>query len=244
MLITSLDNAKVKHWWKLNQKRYRHQQKQFLVEGMHGVLEACKCNRVLDLILEQDVIFPTQLNPIYVTKDIIKKISNLTSPPDVMAVCAIKDEEELIGSKYLLLDGIQDPINLGVIIRSAVAFNIDTIVLGANTVDCYNPKVVRATQGMLFHLNIIRQDLLNVIPILKQKGISVIGTKVTHGEDIRNLNLKDNYALVVGNEGSGVSDETLALCDDIIYIDMSAKCESLNVGVAASIILYELNKRS
>jgi RNA methyltransferase, TrmH family len=243
MLITSLDNEKVRHWRKLNNKKYRTEKNLFLVEGMHGVLEACKRNNIVELILEKDEVFPTQLSPVYVTKDVLKKISKLETPPPIMAVCQMNETCELIGNKYILLDGIQDPINLGVIIRSAVAFNIDTIVLGSNTVDCYNPKVVRATQGMLFHINIVRKDLTESILELKNKGIPILGTKVTYGQNINKIDIKDKYALVVGNEGSGVKEEILDLCDQCLYIDMGSRCESLNVSVATSIILYEFNKR-
>lgn len=143
-----------------------------------------------------------------------------------------------------MLDGIQDPGNLGTIIRSSVAFNVDTIILGSNTVDLYNPKVVRATQGMLFHTNIINADLKDVILELKAKEIPIYGTKVEYGEDVRNFPSKDKkrYGLVVGNEGAGVSDEVLDLCDKYIYIDMNECVESLNVSIATSIILYELNR--
>ena len=143
-----------------------------------------------------------------------------------------------------MLDEIQDPGNLGTIIRSAVAFNVDTIVLSPNTVDLYNSKVIRATQGMMFHANIVIAELGDVIKELKEKEIPVYGTRVDFGEDIRHLKDKDRkkYCLIMGNEGNGVREEILDMCDEFFYIDMNEKVESLNVGVATSIFLYELNR--
>jgi RNA methyltransferase, TrmH family len=241
MLITSLDNNKVKDWKKLSDRKYREKTKTFLIEGMHLILEAYKKGYIKELILEQDEVLPIDVDTTYVTNDIINKISSLETPVNMLAVCNM-DEKEVIGDKILLIDGIQDPGNLGTIIRSAVAFNIDTIVLGDNTVDCYNPKVIRASQGMIFHINIINKNLIDIIPIIKDNNIKVYGTKVTYGNDIKEIDIKDKYALVMGNEGNGVSEEVLELCDEYLYIDMNPVCESLNVAIATSIILYELNK--
>ena len=147
-----------------------------------------------------------------------------------------KKKEEDYKNKLILIDSIQDPGNLGTIIRSAVAFNIDTVVLGNNTVDLYNEKVIRATQGLLFHINIIKRKL-------KNDNYQILGTKVTHGTLVENISLKNKYAFIMGNEGNGVDEELLDLCDDYLYIGMNDLCESLNVGVASSIILYELDKK-
>ena len=154
MLITSLDNDRIKGYVKLKDRKYRKKEKKFIVEGMHLVLEACKKGIVEELILEKDVVLPINLPTIYVTNEIIHKISEMESPSNVMALCNMT-EGEIIGEKILMLDEIQDPGNLGTIIRSAVAFNVDTIVLSPNTVDLYNPKVIRSTQGMMFHINIV-----------------------------------------------------------------------------------------
>lgn len=243
MLITSLDNERIKGYIKLKDRKYRKKTNTFIVEGMHLVLEACKKNVVEELILEKDVALPIDLPTVYVTSDIINKISQMDSPSDVMALCRMENNT-LSGDRILLLDGIQDPGNLGTIIRSAKAFNVDTIVLSPDTVDLYNPKVIRATQGMLFHINIVTCDLATVIKELKEKEIPVYGTRVDYGENVTNLKAKDKkrYALVMGNEGNGVRDDVLNMCDEYLYIDMNEEVESLNVGVATSIILYELNK--
>ncbi len=241
MVIKSLTNEKVKKYLKLQDRKYRHKTKTFIVEGKHLVIEAYKQNIIKELILEENETFLLNNDVVYVTKDIIKKISTLETPSTIMALCTMKEEEE-IGNKILILDQIQDPGNLGTIIRSACAFNIDTIILGNNTVDVYNPKVIRATQGMMFHTNIIEKDLLKVIPTLKEKGITIYGTDVVDGEETTNIELSDKYALVMGNEGSGVSDQINELCDRNLYIKTNKYTESLNVAIAASILLYEFNR--
>lgn len=241
MLITSLDNSKVKDYKKLQLRKYREKKKQFLVEGEHLVLEAFKTGCIEELILEKDEIFPLDVETVYVTNEIINKISTLEVPQNIMALCNMKSSD-FLGKKILLLDEIQDPGNLGTIIRSAVAFNIDTIVLGNNTVDVYNPKVVRASQGMIFHINIISRPIVDVIKKLKEDNFLIYGTKVTHGDSLKNIIAPEKYAIVMGNEGNGMTQEVTELCDKFIYIDMNQNCESLNVGVATSIILYQLNK--
>ncbi len=245
MLITSLDNDKIKKYARLKDKKYRDEENQFIVEGMHLVLEAYKQGLIDELILEQDEVSLLNCPKVYVTKEIIKKITTLETPANILAVCHKKEVLSEYGNRLLLLDKIQDPGNLGTIIRSAKAFNIDTIILGDETVDIYNPKVVRATQGTMFHLNIVSRNLKELLPELKNQEIPIYGTRVEFGDDISCLKNKDKnkYALIMGNEGNGVSKDILELCDKYIYIDMNHTVESLNVAIATSILLYELNRR-
>lgn len=244
MLITSLDNDRIKGYIKLKDRKYRKKTNTFIVEGRHLVLEAYKAGKIIELILEKDEVLPLDLPIVYVTNEIINRISEMETPSTVMALCKMDEEEEVKGEKILMLDGIQDPGNLGTIIRSSLAFNVDTIVLSPECVDLYNPKVIRSTQGMLFGINIIRKDLEPIIEELKEKEIPVYGTKVEYGEDVVNLKDKDRkkYALIMGNEGQGVRREILDMCDKYLYIDMNDQVESLNVAVATSILLYEFNK--
>lgn len=244
MLITSLDNDRIKSYIKLKDRKYRKKTKTFIVEGMHLVLEAYKSGNLIELILEKDEVLPIDVPTIYVTNEIINKISSLDNPSKVMGLCKMNDNKEVTGNKILLLDGVQDPGNLGTIIRSSLAFNVDTIVTSLDTVDLYNPKVLRSTQGMIFHLNIVNMDLTEAITKLKKEEYPIYGTKVEYGIDVSTLPKKDRrkYALVMGNEGNGISSEVSALCDKFLYIDMNDKVESLNVAVATSILLYELNK--
>ena len=153
-----------------------------------------------------------------------------------------KNEVFKINNKILMLDGVQDPGNLGTIIRSSVAFNVDTIIVSNDTVDMYNSKVLRATQGMIFNINIIERNIEDTIVNLKKNGYIVYGTKVNGGKSLKSVEKSKKFAIIMGNEGKGVSSSILDLCSDYIYIDMNSNCESLNVGVATSIILYELDK--
>ena len=243
MIITSLDNDNVKKWKKLCKKKYRDEFGIYLVEGEHLVEEAYKSG-VLDKVIVLDGEDYSYDNIIYVSYEVMKAISSLDTPNRIMGVCKKKESSELLGKKYLLLDGVQDPGNLGTIVRSAVAFNIDTIVLSNDTVDLYNPKVLRSTQGMIFHTNIIECDLVDVINKLHDKNITVYGTDVNNGIDARELSSLDktSFALVMGNEGNGVRKEVKELCDKNLYINMNENVESLNVGVATSILLYELGR--
>ena len=245
MLITSLSNEKIKEYIKLKEKKYRKINNLFIVEGEHLVEEAHKKGVLKELLLLDGIDIDIDVPKTFVTKEIINKITDLETCPNILGVCEIINNNSLIGDKYLLLDNIQDPGNLGTIIRSAKAFNVDTIVLSKDTVDLYNPKVVRATQGIMFHTNIVVGDLELVIRELKKSGIKVFGTDVETGmlpSDIPSIN-KDKYALVMGNEGSGVKSTIKELCDDNLYIKMNSEVESLKVAVATSIILYELSRR-
>lgn len=241
MIITSLNNEKIKYLTKLNQKKYRSDT--FLVEGKHLVEEAYKKNLVKLLIVLEDYKLDNidNVDTIKVSYDVMKKISLTDTPPKIMAE-VIKKEDKKIGNKVIILDDITDPGNLGTIIRSAVAFNFDTIILSNNTTDLYNPKVIRATEGMLFNINIIRDNLLNIISKLKEEKYFILGTKVTNGKDITKYHNINKIALIMGNETRGMNRDLDNLCDDYIHIKMNNKCESLNVGVSASILMYELNK--
>lgn len=244
MLITSLDNDKIKEYSKLKEKKYRDKTGLFIVEGEHLVLEAYRAGLIKEILLEQDSVFPIDTEITYVTQDILNKLSDVETPSYIMAVCYKKNEDFSIGNKILMLDGIQDPGNLGTIIRSAKAFNVDTILLSNVSVDLYNSKVIRATQGMMFHINIKRCNLLSYVSELKSKEIPIYVTRVEYGDDIRNLVDKDKlkYCLVMGNEGNGVSEEMKEVADRYIYINMNEMVESLNVSIATSILLYELGR--
>ena len=244
MVITSLDNEKVKKYRKLQKRKYRDEYQEYIVEGMHLVLEAYKTGMLEELILEENESLPLPTPYVYVTKEVIKKISTMDTPSTVMGLCRKIPQQEVKGNRILILDEIQDPGNLGTIIRSAVAFGIDTIVLSENTVDLYNPKVLRATQGMFFHINIISRSAFEIIALLKNLDIPIYGTKVEYGVDVRSLSAKDKerFALIVGNEGNGVRLEISNLCDRNLYIAMKDSVESLNVAVATSILLYELGR--
>ncbi len=242
MLYSSLDNKKIKELKKLNIKKYRDTSNYFLVEGEHLVLEAYKKGYLRELILEENTNFSLPIETNYITHNVLKSLTNLDTPQPILGVCEKKEKSDISGSKILILDNIQDPGNLGTIIRSAVAFNVDTLIISKNSVDIYNSKVIRASQGLIFHLNIVTCDLLEIIPKLKNIDYKIFGTQVTGGKSLKSIEKKKKFAIIMGNEGNGVSEEILSLCDEYLYIDMNKNCESLNVGVATSIILYELDK--
>ena len=241
MVITSLENQKVKDVVKLQSKKYRDLTNTFVVETEHLVEEAEKAGIIKDLFLVEDE-FVDNNDTYFVTNEVMRKMSSMESPSNVLAVCEKNNSKEIIGDKILLIDGVQDPGNLGTIVRSSVAFGVTTIVLSPDTVDLYNPKVIRATEGMFCHINIITMDLEEAINIIKSKGIKVYGTNVVDGVSVTSITDKNKYALIVGNEGNGVKQNIQDLSDANLYIPMKDNVESLNVGVACSILLYELEK--
>ncbi len=242
-MITSLENKEIKKYLKLKKKKYRDLEKLFLVEGEHLIKEAEKSNSLVKVILTEDKELETNKEILYVTHEIMKKLSNLDTPPEMIGVCKINDNNKVGGNIILALDDIQDPGNLGTIIRSAVAFNIKTILLSENTVDLYNPKVLRSTQGLLFYTNVIRCDLEKELKKLKEEQYSIYVTNVEEGKEINKMNVAEKLVLVMGNEGNGVSSNIKSLKDENIYIKTNNLVESLNVGVATSILLYELDSK-
>lgn len=240
MIYTSINNPKIKELSKLKIKKQRDKLGLFLVEGAHLVKEAYESGYLKELLLLENSEFKLDVLTNYVTENVLKYLTDVETPAGIIGVCEIK-QMNLHGNKLLLLDGIQDPGNLGTIIRSSVAFNVDTIIINDKCADPYSNKVVRASQGMLFKTNIVKEDLNKFIKEIKGK-IPIYGTKVTNGKNVKNLEKISKFAIIMGNEGQGVSQELLDLCDEYLYIPMNKKCESLNVGVATSIILYELMK--
>lgn len=239
MIYTSVNNQKIKELKKLQTKKYRDQTRLFIVEGDHLVKEAYNAGILKEIIILEGLKLNLDVNISYASKEVIKYLSSVDTPQNIIGICEKKDFTE-ITDKIIALDNIQDPGNLGAIIRSALAFNINTILLSSNTVDLYNPKVIRASQGMMFKLNIIRVDLEEKIRELKQNGYQILTTNVNGGKDIKTLEKQKKICIIMGNEGNGVSEPLQKLSDEYIYIKMNEKCESLNVAVATSIILYEL----
>lgn len=241
MVISSVDNKKIKLINSLKISKKRKEFGLFVVEGMHLVEEAYKNGFLEEIFLleNEQLEFSCNMDITYVTYEVMEKITTLKTPSNVIGICKIKNNNEVIGNKILLLDDIQDPGNLGTIIRSACAFSIDTIILSRNSVDLYNEKVIRSTQGMIFKVNVIVDDLKDVINELKSDNYLILGTDVNNGINVREIK-PSKFALIMGNEGSGIKEEIKRMCDKNLYIKMNHDCESLNVGVATSILLYEL----
>ena len=162
-IITSLENKKIKYINKLKNKKFRDEEGIFVIETKHLVEEAYKSGFLTELYLvdtniESNILEDDKINKYQITKEIMNKISSLESPSNFLGL--VKKLPTLnYGNRLLILDNIQDPGNLGTIIRSAVAFNLDTLILSNDCVDLYNDKTIRSSEGMLFKLNILRKDL-------------------------------------------------------------------------------------
>ncbi|WP_110927169.1 TrmH family RNA methyltransferase [Bacillus massiliglaciei] len=247
--IESVKNPKVKQWKKLQMKKERDKTGTYLVEGFHLVEEALKENLVMEVIISQEAEMPAHFKiegteVIYVKNDVMKAICDTETPQGIAAVCEqrIFSMAQVKPERILLLDAIQDPGNLGTIIRTADAAGADAVVLGEGCADPYSPKVVRSTQGSLFHVPVIRGNLSEVIDGFSRIGIPVYGTALENAVPYEQMEKADRFALLVGNEGQGVAPALLQKTTKNLYIPIFGRSESLNVGVAAGILLYHLRK--
>lgn len=236
MLYTSINNKKIKDLSLLKQKKYRDRDGLFIVEGKHLVTEAFNSGNLVELYVLEGLDFKLDVITNYINLKIVKYLTDVENPSGVFGVC-MKVKSELKEGKILILDGVQDPGNMGTIIRSAVAFNVDTIAINDKCADIYNSKVIRSTQGMIFSSNIIKIDLVSFVKEIS-KTHKVYTTKVDGGKNIKDVQKRGKFAIIMGSEGSGVSTELMNLSSEYLYIPMNKKCESLNVAVATSIILY------
>ena len=223
MIIESVNNKKVKNWLKLKVKKYRDKEGLFLE------------------IIASDISFKVDNIPFNLVSDaVLKKLSSQVSSTKVIAVVEKIKTKEIKGD-VSILDDIQDPGNLGAIIRSAVAFGIDTLILSNETVDLYNEKVIRASEGMIFKLNYKRGNLEEEITNLKGLNYQIWGTDVADGTDLKSIKKESKLAIIIGNEGKGMNERYKDLCDKLINIRINPNCESLNASVAASIIFYQIS---
>jgi RNA methyltransferase, TrmH family len=242
--IHSAKNPQVKQWKKLHTKKERENTGTYLVEGFHLVEEALKAeNVVVELIISEDVDIPPRMDygsiPVtQINKEVIKELSETETSQGIFAVCKQSNPEIAEAKSYLLLDAVQDPGNLGTIIRTADAAGIDAVIVGNGSVDIYNSKVLRSAQGSHFHLPIIRGDLSEWIHKLKVSNIPIYGTALENGTVYSNVSPSDSFAIMLGNEGNGIQTELLNQTDQNLYIPIYGQSESLNVSVAAGILLY------
>ena len=181
-------------------------------------------------------------NCLYVTKKLFLSISDVTTPQGVLAVIEKKKGTEQIDYNddiIVALDGIQDPGNLGTILRTVDSANLKQIILSKNSADPYNPKVVRSTMGAIFRVNIIEaENLAEILKEIKKHNFDVVVTSLETEESIYNLEYK-NKIIVIGNEANGVSKEIQEIADKKVKIPMLGKTESLNASVATGIMVYE-----
>ncbi|WP_246941041.1 TrmH family RNA methyltransferase [Bacillus pinisoli] len=245
--IESKKNPQVKQWKKLQTKKERDKTDLFIIEGAHLVEEALKYTGiVVELLYAESFQLPYSWNLdgidlFLVTDDILHEIGDTETPQGVAAICRkpnVTLDNDL--SSALLIDAVQDPGNLGTLIRTADAAGIDQIIIGDGTVDIFNSKVLRASQGSIFHIPISRGNLSEWIEKLKSSGHAVYGTSLEGAEPYQQVHHAGPFALIVGNEGRGVQKELLSQTTQNLYIPIYGKAESLNVTIAAGILLYYL----
>lgn len=242
--ITSTKSETIKRLKRLMTKKGRQETGQFLVEGEHLVDEAIRAGRLVQLIIGESytpkATWRVDEMPVLELSDhVADLLSETEKTQGVFAVVKIAPVERKM-SKVLVLDRIQDPGNLGTMIRTADAAGFDTVLLGKGTVDPYNAKVVRATQGSLFHVNVKAVDLLETLPELKEAGFHVYGTALSKATSYEQVRFADKVALVIGNEAQGVHPDVLGLCDSRVHIPVLGEAESLNAAVAAGILMYRI----
>lgn len=251
--IESTQNALVKHWKKLvTSKKDRDKSEEFVVEGFHLVEEALKTEgTILHLIVREDLELPAgwktdNLQLIQVTRAVAKELVETEQSQGIFAHCRQPehtDEEAASWKKLLFIDAVQDPGNIGTMIRTADAAGMDAVILGKGSADPFNPKTVRSAQGSHFHIPVVKGDLAEWIDRAKAAGVKVIGTGLQNAVDHYSVSPLKEFALIVGNEGSGVASEYLSKVETIVKIPLYGKAESLNVAIAAGILLYTYGKQ-
>jgi TrmH family RNA methyltransferase len=255
--ITSIHNPKIKLWSQLLTKRGREAQGKFILEGVHLIREALQANIEIEVMLfSLEKGYPSELpelndlvcEVIGVSDAVLAKCSDTQTPQGVLAVALkpmyLKEQLwEQAEGLVVVIDGLQDPGNLGTIIRSADAVGATGIVLGRGTVDLYNPKTIRSTMGSLFHLPILEYELHELLPLAREKGIQLVSTSLQAEQSCYELDLTKATWFIVGNEGSGVSAELQPYVSQQTIIPMLGKAESLNVAMAATVLLFEAGRQ-
>lgn len=256
MVITSKDNEQVKHIKKLKEKKYREEYGEFIVEGIKMVEEAIVENaKIKSIIICDDCktqnSIPNELmyeiaklNCIYVSEKVFNFITDVINPQGILAVIEKPNLKEnkinYENDNFLILDGIQDPGNIGTILRTVDSLNINQIIVSNDTADIYNPKVVRSTMGAIFRVKVVESDdLVKTVKEMKKHKIKIYATDLNTDKTIYNISYEKS-AIIIGNEANGVSIKMLQNADERIKIPMLGKTESLNAAVATSIILYEV----
>ena len=244
--ITSITNPYIKDLAKLKEKKYRSLTNKYIIEGKHLVDDAYQEGLLKEVISTNlDILNNYQeVSKIKVNQQILNKLSDTTSPQDILGICEIKNiDVDYNNYKHiLLLDDVKDPGNVGTLIRTALAFDIDLVLLSNSSCDIYNSKVVRSTQGAIFKIDIAYKDLCKEMDSIKKAGIKVISTSLSADKEIKDIGSIDKYAIILGNEASGVSHNIQRQADINVIIPISKRIESLNVAIAGAIMMYEVNK--
>lgn len=251
-VISSVNNPQIKEIVKLSKDPvYRREQQRFVVEGIHLVSEALKKGIVQAVYLTDEsydelrelLPFSDEHLFIIIKEHVANKISMTVKSQGIFAICAMTPQAIDYDHDILLLDKVQDPGNIGTLIRSAASFDFKTVIASPASVSFYNDKVIRATQGNFFQINLIREYLMQTISDLKADGYVIIGTRMhEESKPLNKIKIKDNqkYALIIGNESKGISPEISQFIDFNILIPMEEQVESLNAAVAGSILMYQI----
>lgn len=251
--IESKDNNFFKEAKKLKERKFRQRENKFILEGFRLIEEAIKAKMEIESIIlleeSKESFYKSNLlseniieEKIFVlNKNLFMQISSTENPQGILAIVKNKEFElDLNKEFFLICDKVQDPGNLGTIIRTAHAAGVDGIILTKGTVDIYNDKTIRSTMGSMFYLPIFYDDSdFSLIKKLKENKFNIVTTSLKESRNFFDENLKGKIVLAVGNEGNGISDELFDLADKKVKIPMPGNAESLNVAVAASIILFE-----
>lgn len=245
--IKSRKNPIVAHLKKLGaDSDYRRSHKEFVCDGEKLLFEAVSNKADIKAVLlagKKPDWLNDDIHLYKVAQDIIESVSPLKNPQNVIFSCGMQEQDALpeTGGFHVVLEGIQDPGNLGTIIRTAAAFSVSSVILTGACADPYNPKTIRATMGAIFRQRLLATDLGGLID-LKLQGLRLYGAALgCDSRDVREVALK-NCAVAIGSEGSGLSDEILKLCDGKIIIPMAPQSESLNAAVAAAVIMWESSR--
>ncbi|WP_176461750.1 TrmH family RNA methyltransferase [Anaeromicrobium sediminis] len=255
--ITSSDNKIIKHIRQLSKRKFREKNKEYIIEGIRSIKDAIKYEEEIKHILYSNKINNVQygeellndilsgkLNAYEVDEKIFKSLSDTENTQGIMAVMAMKNHDINSFIKgdglYVILDRIQDPGNLGTIIRTADSAGFNGVILTKGCVDVYNPKVIRSTMGSIFNIPIIQGTYeKDLIEVLHKEKINIVCTSLDTDKYYYDVDFSKNLAIVIGNEGNGVSDYILNKSNLLIKIPILGKAESLNASTASSIIIYE-----
>ncbi|HFR3775357.1 TPA: TrmH family RNA methyltransferase [Streptococcus suis] len=241
-IIRSKSNNLVKQIKKLQQKKYRTSS--YLIEGWHLLEEAVKAGASIEhlLVLEEYVDRVSHLEKVtVVSPEIMQDLTDSKSPQGVVAQLALPSQKlsDQLAGKYLVLEDVQDPGNVGTIIRTADAAGFDGVFLTDKSADIYNMKVLRSMQGSHFHLPIYRLPIGDILSTLKNNQVEILATTLSsQSVDYREVSPEASFALVMGNEGQGISDFVSAEADQLVHITMPGQAESLNVAIAAGILVF------
>lgn len=231
--LTSKSNSVIKETVQLYESKVRNEKKLFICEGFHMLEEAKKYNAIAKVFTLEKL--DLEEDQYILTKELLGKLSKSVTPQGVLIVCKMPGEKNITSNKVLYLDGISDPGNMGTLLRTALAFNFLDVIVSKDCVSTYNEKVIQASQGAIFQLNIVKGNIDN-LELLKEKNYQIISTGLKSSIDIVDINPPSKLVLVLGNEAKGVGEDILSISTSVVRISMS-NIDSLNVGVAGGIAM-------